>query len=326
MSDTPIVTTRAGRDRKDEADHTSRNRTHGSGHRFGIGSLVHRPPLVKKISNIVAMRAWSKRQKSNGQVIGFVPTMGALHEGHLSLVRAALKRCDAVVVSIFVNPTQFGPGEDYKRYPRTLTRDLQLLRTIGVDAVFTPRTQDMYPSGFETTVHVGKLAEKLCGPFRPGHFDGVATVVTKLFEIVRPDFAFFGHKDYQQQLIIKQVVRDLDLPVRIVDLPTVREPDGLAMSSRNRYLSASDRVHARKLYNALIGARQMVARGEKNASTIRNGIRKILRKIPGGMIDYVSLCDPATLEERKKVGGAILAALAVRIGRTRLIDNLLIKR
>ena len=249
--------------------------------------------------------------------------MGALHEGHLSLVRAARKRSDRVVVSIFVNPIQFGPQEDFRKYPRTLVRDLRLLRKERVDVIFLPSVYEMYPKGPRSTVEPGPLAKKLCGRFRPGHFAGVATIVLRLCAAVRPDVAFFGQKDYQQQLIIKWLCKTHELPIRIVDLPTVREADGLAMSSRNKYLSQSERHESATLYRALRRGQRMIHFGECRAHRIRSAIRDALEGIQGSRIDYVSVSDPRTLAENSKISGPTLLAAAVWIGKVRLIDNLL---
>jgi len=254
--------------------------------------------------------------------VGFVPTMGYLHEGHLALVRRARGECASVVVSIFVNPTQFGPGEDYARYPRDLPRDLALLAAEGVDLVFHPEPAEMYPPGHETYVEVGSIATRLEGASRPGHFRGVATVVTKLFNIVQPDRAYFGQKDAQQVAVIKRLVADLNLPVDIVVVPTVREPDGLAMSSRNTYLNPRERQAATVLWRALCCARERWQAGERDASRLRREMTAVIQAEPLARIDYVSLAHPETLEELETVTGPALASLAVRIGTTRLIDNI----
>ena len=255
--------------------------------------------------------------------IGFVPTMGALHAGHASLIRRARKACDVVVVSIFVNPTQFGPKEDFSRYPRTIAADLALCRKEGADVVFLPSVRAMYPDGAETFIDQIRLPRHLCGPLRPGHFRGVLTVVAKLFNLVGPDIAFFGQKDYQQAIVLRRMARDLDFPVRLLVCPTVREPDGLAMSSRNRYLSAADRRRALALWKALQLARRMVRAGRPDGTAIERAMRGVIRReAPGARIDYAAVADPETLEPLRRVRGKALAALAVRIGKTRLIDNL----
>jgi len=257
--------------------------------------------------------------------IGLVPTMGALHEGHLSLVRRARADDDTVVVSIFVNPTQFGPSEDYARYPRDPDRDLALLRDVGTDLVFMPPVEEMYPEGFDTYVEVGKLAQVLEGASRPGHFRGVATVVAKLFNIVQPHRAYFGQKDAQQLAVIRRLTRDLDLPVEVVGLPTVREPDGLAMSSRNAFLSPQERKAALVLYRSLEAAQELWRSGVRDASLIRQRMGELLAApATGGLarVEYVSVADAETLEELGAVDRPALVSLAVRIGKTRLIDNI----
>jgi pantoate--beta-alanine ligase len=253
--------------------------------------------------------------------VGFVPTMGALHEGHLSLVRAARAQNDHVCVSVFVNPMQFGPKEDFAAYPRDAERDLALLRDEGVDYVFMPSAEEIYPEGFETIVDVGAVAEPLEGAFRPGHFRGVATVVLKLFNILQPTRAYFGRKDAQQLVVIQRLVRDLDLPVAIVPMATVREPDGLAMSSRNAYLSPAERKAATVLYEALRLAQEMWTKGARDAEAYRVRMRELIEGEKLARIDYVSVADPETLRELERIQGAALVSLAVRIGKTRLIDN-----
>jgi pantoate--beta-alanine ligase len=254
--------------------------------------------------------------------LGFVPTMGALHEGHLTLVRKARAANDHLFVSIFVNPTQFAPNEDFAAYPRDLQRDLDLLEKEGVDCVFTPSTEEMYPPGSETYVDVGSIAQPLEGTFRPGHFRGVATVVLKLFNIVRPTRAYFGRKDAQQLAVIRRMVRDLGLDVEIVPVETVREPDGLAMSSRNAYLNAVERQAALCLWNSLSLAREMWTRGARDAQAFRRRMREVIEEEELASIDYVSVADPATMQELERIHGKALVSLAVRIGRTRLIDNI----
>lgn len=253
--------------------------------------------------------------------IGLVPTMGALHDGHLSLVRHARAHDDTVVASIFVNPTQFGPGEDYARYPRDPDRDLALLRDLGTDAVFMPPAADVYPEGFDTYVQVEKLTQRLEGSHRPGHFRGVATVVTKLFNVVQPHRAYFGQKDAQQLAVIRRLALDLDLSVEVVGLPTVREPDGLAMSSRNVYLSPKQRQAAVVLHRSLEAAQELWRSGVRDASRIRARMNEVLAAEPLARIDYVSVADAETLEELETVDRPALVSLAVRLGKTRLIDN-----
>lgn len=264
------------------------------------------------------------RQKLSGTV-GFVPTMGYLHEGHLALVKQARTDNSNVIVSIYVNPTQFGPREDFGSYPRELNRDLELLREEGVDIVFVPSDDEMYQPEFSSWVDVGKVTERLEGASRPGHFRGVATVVAKLFNIVQPSRAYFGQKDAQQVVVIKRMVADLNMGIDIVVVPTVRESDGLAMSSRNIYLSPGERQAATVLFKALILGRQLWQGGEKDAEKIRRQMTSFIQKEPLAQIDYVSIADAETLEELSSIDGPALASLAVRIGKTRLIDNMLLE-
>jgi pantoate--beta-alanine ligase len=261
------------------------------------------------------------RQKLSGSV-GFIPTMGYLHEGHLALVKRARIENSAIIVSIYVNPTQFGPREDFGTYPRELNRDLELLRGEGVDIVFVPSDDEMYPPEFSSWVDVEKVDERLEGASRPGHFRGVATVVTKLFNIVQPSRAYFGQKDAQQTVVIKRMVADLNLGIEIVVVPTVRERDGLAMSSRNIYLSPGERQAATILFKALTLALQLSRGGEKDAGKIRRQMTSLIQKEPLAQIDYVSIADAETLEELNLIDRPALASLAVRIGKTRLIDNM----
>jgi len=254
--------------------------------------------------------------------VGFVPTMGYLHEGHLALVRQARAESSTVVVSIFVNPTQFGPGEDLATYPRNLDRDLELLEQEGTDIVFVPSGEEMYPRGFSTWVDVEKVTECLEGASRPGHFRGVATVVAKLFNIIQPTRAYFGQKDTQQAVVIKKMIADLNMNLEIVVVPTVRESDGLAMSSRNSYLNPEERQSATVLFGALSLARQLWQFGEKDASKIRYEMENLIQKEPLAQIDYVSIADADTLEELDMIDRPALVSLAVRIGKTRLIDNI----
>ena len=256
--------------------------------------------------------------------VSFVPTMGYLHEGHLALVRQARAENPSVVVSIFVNPTQFGPHEDFARYPRDPQRDLALLEKEGVDIVFMPSVAEMYPPKFNNWVEVEKVAERLEGASRPGHFRGVATVVARLFDIVRPNRAYFGQKDAQQLVVIKKMVADLDMNLEIVAVPTVREPDGLAMSSRNTYLNPEERKAAVVLYQALNLAQKLWGQGEKDAQTIRRQMADLIQKQPLAKIDYISIADAETLDELDTVKPPALVSLAVKIGRTRLIDNVVV--
>ncbi len=259
-----------------------------------------------------------------GKRIGLVPTMGALHDGHLSLVRASKAQCDLTVVSIYVNPSQFGPHEDLSKYPRTLQADLEKLATCGTEFVLAPGDAEVYRPGHATWVEVGAVAEPLEGRCRPGHFRGVATIVLKLLNMVQPDVALFGQKDYQQAAVIRRMVADLDVPVEIRVCPIVREADGLAMSSRNAYLSADARRRAVALYNSLELARQLVARGERDAGTIARRMTDRLLAA-GAVIDYVALVDPDSLSTVERIAGPTLALLAARIGGTRLIDNAILE-
>jgi pantoate--beta-alanine ligase len=261
------------------------------------------------------------RQQLSGTV-GFVPTMGYLHEGHLALVKQARIENSAVIVSIYVNPTQFGPREDFGAYPRELNRDLELLQGEGVDIVFVPSDDEMYPPEFSSWVDVEKVSERLEGASRPGHFRGVATIVAKLFNIVQPTRAYFGQKDAQQAMVIKKMVADLNIGIEIVVVPTVRESDGLAMSSRNIYLSPREREAATILFKALTLARQLWEGGEKDAGKVRRQMTALIQKEPLARIDYVSIADAETLEELSLIDRPAWASLALRIGKTRLIDNM----
>ncbi len=276
---------------------------------------------MRVFSDIEACRQSIRDVQRTGGRVGLVPTMGALHEGHLSLIRAARQRCSRVAVTIFVNPTQFGPNEDFAAYPRPLQDDLELCERAAVDMVFTPDVETMYPSGAKTTVHVGGLTEVLCGPLRPGHFDGVATIVTKLFQILPADAAFFGEKDYQQLSVIRQLVRDLNIPIEIVGCPTVREADGLAMSSRNAYLTPVQRSQAARLSRSLFSAVERVRRGERAAAAIMDGIRREISSAGPAQIEYVEVVDAHTLQRLSIVDRPARICLAVRIGSCRLIDN-----
>jgi pantoate--beta-alanine ligase len=255
---------------------------------------------------------------------GLVPTMGALHEGHLALVRRAREECAHVGVSIFVNPAQFGPNDDLSRYPRDLERDLSLLAPLGVDLVWTPDPATLYPPDYQTWISVGEIAQPLEGIRRPGHFRGVATVVAKLFNVFTPTRAYFGQKDAQQVAVIRRMVADLNFPIEIIVCPTVREPDGLALSSRNAYLSAEERRAAPVLFRALAAARAIFAAGERDGAALRAAMNAMLAAEPRAQADYVSAADPASLRELDRIEGSVLLSLAVRIGNTRLIDNLLL--
>ena len=281
-------------------------------------------PPVRIIRDPAIMRRAALELKRRGRRIGFVPTMGFLHEGHLSLIRLARRRSDAVVVSLFVNPTQFGPGEDLARYPRNFARDRRLCWEAGVDMLFAPSNEAMYPADAGTWVVEEQLAKGLCGAARPGHFRGVCTVVAKLFHMVQPDLAVFGEKDAQQLRVIRRMVRDLDFPVRIVAGPTVREADGLAMSSRNRYLSPAERAQALCLPRALEQVRKRFAAGERRVATLAATVRRVIEAAPLARVEYIALVDEQTLAPIKTVRGPCLVALAMHIGTTRLIDNIVL--
>ena len=275
------------------------------------------------VDTIEQLRGELSSFRTKGKTVGFVPTMGYLHEGHLSLVQKARASNDVVVASVFVNPTQFGPNEDLASYPRDTERDLSLLRDAGTDVAFFPAVEALYPEGFTTYVTMeGPMTATLCGRSRPNHFRGVATVVTKLFNIVQPDQAYFGQKDAQQVAVIEQMVRDLDFDIEIVACPTVREPDGLAMSSRNTYLSEAERAQAPLISKALFGARERIEKGERNSSVLIDYLQESIRGIDGAVIDYVSIVDLHSLTDLEIVRGKVLIAMAVKVGRTRLIDNI----
>lgn len=277
---------------------------------------------MKVIASIREMIQFSEAIRKKDESIAFVPTMGFLHDGHLALMLKARECADHLVVSIFVNPAQFGPNEDFSTYPRAMEKDLEKCREIGASAVFTPSDDQMYPPGFETYVTLEKLPFHLCGLSRPGFFKGVATVVTKLFNIVRPHVAVFGEKDFQQLTVIRRLVKDLNLDIDIVGVPIVREPDGLAMSSRNKYLTSTQRPYALLLHRCLETAEKKVKQGEKDTGKIRSEANDILAAGPEDMrVDYLTLCDPDTLEEVAEIQGRTLMAMAVWIGKTRLIDN-----
>ncbi len=275
------------------------------------------------VDTIGQLRGELNSFRTKGKTVGFVPTMGYLHEGHLSLVQSARASNDVVVASVFVNPTQFGPNEDLASYPRDTERDLSLLRDAGTDLAFFPSVEALYPKGFATYVMMeGSMTATLCGRSRPNHFRGVATVVTKLFNIVQPDRAYFGQKDAQQVAVIEQMARDLDFDIEIVACPTVREPDGLAMSSRNTYLSETERAQAPLISKALFGARELIEKGERNSSVVVDYLQKTIQGIDGAVIDYVSIVDLCSLQDIEIVRGKVLIAVAVKVGRTRLIDNI----
>lgn len=273
-----------------------------------------------QVTDAAAMTGLSTGWSEAGLLVGFVPTMGALHDGHVSLMEAARKQCDRVVVSIFVNPTQFGPNEDFEKYPRVLKDDLAIALRAGVDAVFTPEVKDVYPDGFATTVSVSGLTDRLCGASRPGHFDGVTTVVLRLFGLVRPAYAYFGQKDYQQVAVIRQMVQDLAVPVKVVSCPIWREADGLAFSSRNRYLDRGDRARALAIPQALNEAREQFASGTTDAAKLLARMEKTMRSA-GLTPDYVAAVDPDSLVPVDRLRSGVVLLVAAYVGDTRLIDN-----
>jgi pantoate--beta-alanine ligase len=279
---------------------------------------------MKTIESIKEMQGISDSLRSKGDSIGFVPTMGFLHEGHLSLMRKAREESDTLVVSIFVNPTQFGPGEDLEDYPRDLDKDSELCREVGTDILFFPSVEEMYPENFRTIVDVSGLTQVLCGRSRPAHFQGVTTIVAKLFAIVKPHRAYFGLKDYQQYRVISCMAEDLDMDLEVIGLPTVREPDGLAMSSRNKYLSDEERKSALSLSRSLAAADRMVREGITEVKEIETGVREIIESESHTRIDYVEVVDPEELTHLDRINGRALLALAVHVGQARLIDNTLI--
>lgn len=271
--------------------------------------------------NVITLEELRTARLSLDGTVGFVPTMGYLHEGHLALIRHAKEECDSVVVSIFVNPTQFGPNEDLAKYPRDLERDLRLIEPLGVDLVWTPTAEVMYPPGYQTWVEVEAVTRPLEGAMRPGHFRGVTTVVAKLFNAVQPHKAYFGQKDAQQAAVIRRMTLDLNFPIEIVVCPTVREADGLAMSSRNVYLSPEQRKAATVLFRSLSAAKELYESGERNAEALRRKMKEVLAAEPLAQVQYVSCADYDTLEELSEVRGKALLSMAVFIGKTRLIDN-----
>jgi pantoate--beta-alanine ligase len=273
---------------------------------------------------IEAVRQAVREARSRSLTVGLVPTMGALHVGHVSLIQAAKKETNYTVVSIFVNPSQFGPQEDLEHYPRPLDRDLKICQSNEVDLVFVPEVPTIYPKGFRTNVEVRELGEVLCGADRPGHFRGVTTVVLKLFNIVQPDVAFFGQKDAQQARIIRQMAEDLNVPIRLKICPIVRETDGLAMSSRNQYLDKTQIILARALFEALEDVRQRVQKGERDARVLREVLATRIASTPGASLNYAAIVDADSLKPINKLEGEVLVALAVKFGTTRLIDNLIL--
>jgi pantoate--beta-alanine ligase len=280
---------------------------------------------MKLVRSISEMNALGRAARSRGARLGLVPTMGALHEGHLSLVRTAREKSDLVAASIFVNPTQFGPNEDFAKYPRALENDCALLEREGVELVFAPSVDEMYPQGAITWVVVGGLSERLCGKSRPGHFRGVATVVAKLFHIVEPDLAFFGQKDAAQVAIIRRMVRDLNMPVTIEVCPIVREPDGLAISSRNGYLSAQERKSALVLHRSLMRVQKLFESGERDSASLISAAKHEFASAPAVRLDYIEIVDPETLEPETALTKPTLVAVAAFVGQTRLIDNILLE-
>jgi pantoate--beta-alanine ligase len=279
---------------------------------------------VKTIENISRMSTFVKMMKKEGKSIGLVPTMGYLHEGHLSLVRAAKKHTDVVVMSIFINPIQFGPKEDFEKYPRDLKHDEEMAREAGVDVIFYPSLKDMYPEGYATYVTVEKLTGNLCGASRPGHFRGVATVVTKLFNIIRPGVAYFGQKDMQQAMMIKKMALDLNMDTEVKIMPIVREKDGLAMSSRNMYLSETERKESAVIYQSLLRAEALIKDGERDARKVIRAVEDMIKTKQSARIEYVKLVDARELKDVKMITGEITLAVAVFFGNTRLIDNITI--
>jgi pantoate--beta-alanine ligase len=280
---------------------------------------------METLTETAKMRAWSRARRERGEKVGLVPTMGYLHEGHLSLIRRSVSENERTVVSIFVNPTQFGPNEDLARYPRDPEADSIKCEELGVDVIFMPEVTEIYPPDFQTYVVVEEVSRHLCGAARPGHFRGVATVVLKLFNIVSPSAAYFGNKDYQQLQVIRTMVRDLDVDVRIVPCEIVREHDGLAMSSRNVYLSPDERKQALCLHQALTEARRLFANGEREPKELLQAMSDRIDREPAAAPDYISLVHPETLRNLEEMDNRALAVLAVKIGRTRLIDNLLLE-
>ncbi len=279
--------------------------------------------IIKR--RIKQMNLFSQKLRRAGETIGFIPTMGTLHAGHLSLIRKAAQENDFVVVSIFVNPAQFGPREDFKKYPRDLKHDAYLCRREGVDAIFYPQAKEIYPHNYKTYITVKELSAVLCGKSRPGHFQGVATIVTKLFNIVQPDIAYFGQKDAQQAIVIKRMAADLNIPVKIKVMPTLREKDGLAMSSRNAYLNKAERIDALVLSCSLNLAKDLIRGGVRDSSRIIKAMRNLIQKKRSAKIDYISIVDPENLQPMRRILDHCLVALAVWIGKTRLIDNAVIK-
>jgi len=276
---------------------------------------------MKVIESIREMQSFSEDLRLRGKRLAFVPTMGYFHDGHLQLMKEAKKAANYVVVSIYVNPTQFGPKEDFSKYPRDLNRDLKLAKSVNVDVVFCPSDREMYPAHYQTYVNVEKVTRNLCGLSRPVHFRGVTTVCSKLFNIVKPHAAVFGKKDFQQYITIKRMVEDLNMDLEIIGYPTVREKDGLAMSSRNKYLSRGERPSALTLFKALKLAQKLYAKGERTSSVIIHAVEKLIKSAPCTEIDYIKICDTKRLSNVEQIKGETVMALAVKVGKTRLIDN-----
>lgn len=279
---------------------------------------------IQIIEKAGMMQETAEEIRLSDKKIGLFPTLGFLHEGHLELIRQGRKRADLLVMSLFVNPTQFGPNEDLDKYPRDIEGDIKKAHDEGVDIVFLPSPQEMYPDGFQSIVKVDKITGFLCGKSRPGHFEGVTTVVAKLFNIIKPHFALFGQKDFQQLAVIKRMVKDLNMDVEIVEVPTVREADGLAMSSRNKYLNPEERKSALCIKKSIDMALKMAKEGELNSTSIRNSIKDLINSFPFTTIDYINICDPETLEDIERLKNKSLLAMAVKVGSTRLIDNCII--
>lgn len=277
------------------------------------------------VQDIASLKKIVKEVKKRGLSIGFVPTMGFLHEGHLSLMRAAKTENDFMAISIFVNPLQFGKGEDYEEYPRDLERDQELAASVGCDLIFSPPVKEMYPPGFSTFVEVEKLTEGLCGASRPGHFRGVTTVVTKLFHLVEPDRVYFGQKDAQQAFVLKRMVQDLNFDLEFIILPTVREEDGLAMSSRNKYLNPEERKEATIIFNSLKEAETLIKKGVRDAEAIKKAMAEKISSAKNCVVDYIEIVDTADLRPVRLLKGRCLLAVAVKLGKTRLIDNIIVE-
>lgn len=276
---------------------------------------------MKVINSVEKMQLFSESLRSRRKKIAFVPTMGYFHDGHLALMQEAKKVADYTVVSIYVNPTQFGPKEDFSKYPRDIARDLKMAKSVHVDVIFYPSDQEMYPENYQTYVDVEDVTGHLCGLSRPGHFRGVTTVCNKLFNIVKPHVAVFGKKDFQQYITIKRMVEDLNMDLKIIGFPTIREKDGLAMSSRNKYLSEDERQSALSLFSSLRLAQKLYSEGERKSSVIISEVKKMIKKAPFTTIDYVQVCDTQTLKDVRQVNVKSVIALAVKVGKTRLIDN-----